>query len=200
MTMPASPPRRIGLTGGIATGKTTVSRYLAEVYQFPLLDADLYAREAVQPGSPILERIFARWGDRLRLENGCLNRKALGSIVFEDQQERSWLESQIHPFVRSRLQEDLIELADKTLVLAIPLLFEAKMTDLATDIWVVTCSTAQQIQRLQGRDGLTEVEALARINSQWPLAEKMAASTVILDNSGSLEWLFRQIDEALLGV
>ncbi|HEY9845127.1 MAG TPA: dephospho-CoA kinase, partial [Candidatus Caenarcaniphilales bacterium] len=91
--------RIIGLTGGIATGKTTVANYLASAYQFPILDADTYAREAVQPGSIVLQKIVERYGPAVLLPDGTLNRAHLGNIIFQDSGERVWLETQIHPYV-----------------------------------------------------------------------------------------------------
>ena len=189
--------RIIGLTGGIGTGKTTVSNYLARQYHLPILDADIYAREAVALGSPILENIFRRYGDRLKLSDGSLNRAALGEIIFNDEREKAWLESQIHPYVRDRLSKDLQQISNQTIVLAIPLLFEANLTDLVTEIWVVYCDRAIQIARLQQRDGLTLAQAQARIDSQLPLADKVARADLVLDNNTDLKDLFQQIDRTM---
>lgn len=190
--------RKIGLTGGIGTGKTTVSNYLAEHYKLPVLDADIYAREAVQPSSPILNQIFERYGVAVKLPDGTLNRKHLGEIIFNHPDERQWLEQQIHPYVRDRFQSELNTLVAPTVVLVIPLLFEANMTDLATEIWVVSCSYEQQLQRSRERDRLSLEQAQTRINNQLPLPEKMARADVVLDNSSTLEALLKQVDLALL--
>ncbi|NEP52321.1 MAG: dephospho-CoA kinase, partial [Moorea sp. SIO3C2] len=99
--------RIIGLTGGIATGKTTVSNYLADTYRLPILDADIYAREAVQPDSPILKQIYQRYGLQVQHSDGTLNRKRLGEIIFSNPAERQWLEEQIHPYVRDRFLSEL---------------------------------------------------------------------------------------------
>lgn len=96
-------PRIIGLTGGIGSGKTTVSHYLATTYQLPVLDADTYARVTVQLGSPVLKAIAERYGSDILLPDGTLNRQQLGQIVFSSPDERRWLEQQIHPYVRDRL-------------------------------------------------------------------------------------------------
>ena len=190
--------RIIGLTGGIATGKTTVSRYLAQKYHLPILDADLYAREAVQLDSPILEAIYQRYGDNFKLPDGSLNRQALGAIIFTQPQEKAWLESQIHPYVRTKFVSFLTTLTDPMIVLVIPLLFEAQMTDLVNEIWVVACEETIQIERLQARDGLTKSEAIARITSQIPLATKINAADLVLNNTGNLPNLYQQIDTAIL--
>jgi dephospho-CoA kinase len=190
--------RIIGLTGGIATGKTTVSNYLASHHQLPVLDADIYAREAVELGSPVLSKISDRHGSIILFEDGKLNRQALGEIIFNNPAERLWLEQQIHPYVRSRLTTELDPLLNPTIVLVVPLLFEASMTDLVTEIWVVTCSPSQQLRRLRERNRLNLEQAIARINSQLPLKEKVARADVVLDNSSTPEALLRQVDVALL--
>ena len=193
--------RIIGLTGGIATGKTTVSNYLANEYHLSILDADIYAREAVTIGSPILEEIFQRWGASLKLEDGNLDRKALGDIIFRDATAKKWLESKIHPFVRDRFNQELAKIAEDPTqdiaVLAIPLLFEANLTHLVTEIWVVSCTEASQLARLQARNNLTHKQALDRIQSQLPLAEKIAQADYVLDNEGTLEELYQQCDGIL---
>ena len=190
--------RIIGLTGGIGTGKTTVSNYLAHRYQLPVLDADIYAREAVQINSPVLSKIFERYGSGVQLPDGSLNRKSLGNIVFTDPDERKWLEQQIHPYVRSRFESEVSTLVDPRVVLVVPLLFEANMTDLVTEIWVVRCSPEQQLRRMMERDRLSLEEAIARLNSQLPLKEKVTRADVVLDNSFTPEALLKQVDLALL--
>lgn len=190
--------RKIGLTGGIGTGKTTVSNYLAKTYKLPILDADIYAREAVEINSPILNKIAQRYGTEILLSDGSLNRPKLGEIVFHNDEERIWLEQQIHPFVRQRFAEEMNQLpSNSTIILVIPLLFEAKLTNLVTEIWVVFVDEQQQIQRLMQRNNLTLEQAKARINSQMALIEKCQKADVILDNSDSLESLYKQIDAAL---
>lgn len=196
MTTELSTQRLIGLTGGIASGKTTVSNYLATAYQLLVLDADIYAREAVSVGSPALIAIARRYGDEILLPDGTLNRQRLGEIVFNSPQERRWLEQLIHPAVRDRFVE-AISLSPQTMVLVIPLLFESGMTALVTEIWVVHCSQQQQIERLMQRSKLTPEAAQARIDSQMPLAEKCDRADVVLDNSSTLEVLLQQVDAAI---
>lgn len=189
--------RLIGLTGGIGTGKTTVSNYLAQTYQLPVLDADIYAREAVQLGSPILEQIFERYGVEMQLPDGNLNRQRLGEVVFSNPEQRQWLEQQIHPYVRDRFQAELAKLTAPIVVLAIPLLFEAGLTHLVTEIWVVSCSAQQQLKRISQRNNLSLEQAQSRINSQLPLAEKVTRADVVLDNSSTVDELLRQVDQVL---
>lgn len=191
--------RLIGLTGGIATGKSTVSRYLADTYKLPILDADIYARDAVKPGSPILERIFARYGNQIQLSDGTLDRKRLGEIIFNNVDEKVWLENQIHPYVRSCFKSQIEQIQNDTLVLVIPLLFEANLTHLVTDIWVVYCSEEVQIKRLMERDKLTHDQAKARIKNQLPIEKKVASADVVLDNCSDLTHLLKQIDWIMKG-
>ncbi|MEA5470541.1 dephospho-CoA kinase [Spirulina sp. 06S082] len=188
---------RIGLTGGISTGKSTVSQYLDRVHGLPILDADIYAREAVDRNSPILTTIAQRYGEGILLPDRCLQRQKLGEIVFSDPEERKWLEAQIHPYVRDRFVTELATLNATIAVLVIPLLFEADMTNFVNSIWVVSCSPEQQLQRLCDRDGISPEQARSRIDSQIPLTEKIAAANVVLDNSSTVEHLLSQVDAAL---
>ncbi len=207
-------PRIIGLTGGISTGKTTVSDYLATVHQLPVLDADVFARDAVKLGSPVLKAIANRYGTGILLDDGSLNRGQLGHVIFNHPEERHWVEQQIHPYVRRRLSEGIQKiLAPKhppttdnghvqsvpqtPIVLVVPLLFEAKMTDLVTEIWVVYAPRDLEIERLIKRDGLTIEQAIARIDSQMPIEEKISQADVVLDNSSTIDHLIQQIDAAL---
>ena len=179
--------RRIGLTGGIATGKSTVGRWLEE-QGLPVLDADHYAREVLAPGSPGAAAVLQRYGDTVRADGTgqewpTIDRGALGSIVFSDHSEKRWLEQLVHPLVRQRFDQVLAELgAEPTVVLMIPLLFEAGLEGLCSEVWLVDCDEAQQLERLMQRDGLSAVEAEARINAQWPMVAKRAQSDVILYN------------------
>ena len=189
--------RIIGITGGIATGKSTVSNYLARTYQVPILDADHYAREAVNENSPILQAIKQRYGNSILQADGSLNRSRLGEIIFNQTSEKEWLEQQIHPYVRQRMENQLSQLTAEVVVLVIPLLFEAKMTDLVTEIWVVYCSPQQQLARVMKRDGLSEEKARSRINSQMSLPEKIARADHTIDNSGGITECQQQIDLAM---
>ncbi len=192
--------RIIGLTGGIGMGKTTVSDYLATVHNLPVLDADVYAREAVAPGQPILGEIVERYGSGILLPDARLDRQRLGDIIFRSPPERLWLEQQIHPYVRDRLVKAMntppLNDVQRTpsIVMVIPLLFEARMTDLVTETWVVRCSAEQQLERLIQRDHLNMKQAQARIGSQMAIQRKTARADVVLDNSFTLENLLKQVD------
>jgi dephospho-CoA kinase len=191
--------RRIGLTGGIATGKSTVGQLLAERFGLPLLDADLYARGALAPGTPGARAVLARYGEAVAAGAGdAIDRAALGRVVFADPLERRWLEQLVHPLVRQRFEAELERLAHAPeVVLMIPLLFEAGLESLCSEVWLVTCSPETQLQRLIGRDGLPEHEARARIAAQWPLARKQALADLLIHNDGDPKALEQQLAAAL---
>ncbi len=191
--------RRIGLTGGIATGKSTVGQLLAERFGLPLLDADLYARGALAPGTPGARAVLARYGEAVAAGAGdAIDRAALGRVVFADPLERRWLEQLVHPLVRQRFEAELERLAHAPeVVLMIPLLFEAGLESLCSEVWLVTCSPETQLQRLIGRDGLPEHEARARIAAQWPLARKQALADRLISNDGDPKDLEQQLAAAL---
>ena len=188
--------RRIGLTGGIASGKSSVGRLLA-AQGLPLLDADVYAREALAPGSPGAGAVLERYGDRVRAPDEEIDRAALGQIVFGDGAERRWLEQLLHPIVRACFKAKLQELAaEPVVVLVVPLLFEAGLETLCSEVWLVDCDETQQLQRLMARDGLGEADARARIAAQWPLARKRQLADVVLNNRGGPEQLAAEVEQA----
>ncbi|MCX5932189.1 MAG: dephospho-CoA kinase [Cyanobacteria bacterium] len=195
---PVAGQRRIGLTGGIATGKSSVGRLFAERHGLPVLDADRYAREALAAGSAGEQAVLERYGIRVRHAAGGLDRAALGRIVFAEVTERAWLEALIHPLVRARFDADLARLVSApVVVLMIPLLFEAGLEGLCSEVWLVDCDAQQQRERLRRRDGFEAAEAEARLAAQWPMAEKRARSDVLIDNRGSEEALADQVEQAL---
>lgn len=199
-----APQRRIGLTGGIATGKSSVARYVSECHGVPVLDADQFAREALAPGTEASRTVISRYGPAVLAprpmgEPAGLDRSALARIVFADRAERRWLEDLVHPLVRQRLGESLAGLeAAPVVVLMIPLLFEVGLESLCTEIWVVDCGdSAEQIRRLMARDGLSVEAAQARLAAQWPMAVKRARGDVVIDNSGGRKTWERQVATAL---
>ena len=193
--------RRIGLTGGIATGKSTVGRLLAERHGITVVDADQLARAALAPGTEATLAVLQRYGRAVQAADGSpsLDRPALARIVFADPVERQWLEELVHPLVRAAFQAELEGLkAEPVVVLMIPLLYEAGLESLCTEIWVVECgSEEEQLQRLQGRDGLTREAALARLRAQWPMAKKLARANLVLSNVGSPSELAASVEQAL---
>ena len=177
--------RRIGLTGGIASGKSSVGRWLAQ-QGLPVLDADQFAREALEPGLNATNTVLQRYGSKVQAEGAAtIDRAALGRIVFQDPAERLWLEQLIHPIVRDRFDQALTRHAETpAIVLMIPLLFEAGLESLCSEIWLVDCDESQQLQRLIARDGLSPAAAQARIAAQWPLSRKRALADHVISNQG----------------
>jgi dephospho-CoA kinase len=190
------PQRRIGLTGGIATGKSTVGKLLQEHHHLPVLDADVFAREALAAGTEASGAVLARYG--------TLDRQALGKIVFGDPAERHWLEQLVHPVVRQRFEQELTTLAEQpkgagqaAVVLMVPLLFEASLEGLCSEVWLVDCDEPQQLARLMARNGLTQAEAVERIHAQWPLERKRLLADRTISNRSQPEALVRVVAEAV---
>ncbi len=186
---------------------------LLEIRGLPVLDADAYAREALAPGTPGARAVLDRYGAPVRLESeateecgkardvavhGVIDRAALGRIVFADPTERAWLEALVHPLVRQCFASELQHLTSKpTVVLMDPLLFEAGLEALCSEVWLVDCKQQQQIQRLIQRDGLSQSEARARIAAQWPLDRKLKLADRLIDNSGTTDALDLQVERLL---
>jgi len=200
---PVIKQRRIGLTGGIASGKSSVARLLAQDHGLPLLDADVESRLALAPGSPAARAVVERFGTAVLAPDtapaaAVLNRAALGQIVFHDRQQLTWLEQLVHPIVRSQMAQQLQTLAAApVVVLVVPLLFETGLQDQCSEVWLVDCDPQQQLARLMARDGLSAGDAQARIDAQWPLARKRPLAQVVLDNRGHPDALRPQVIQAL---
>ncbi|KAG6844701.1 hypothetical protein H0H87_004577 [Tephrocybe sp. NHM501043] len=186
----------IGLTGGIASGKSSVSKLL-KAKNIPIVDADLLARVVVLPGTKGLKKIVKEFGPDILQEDGHLNRKKLGEIVFNDEAKRKKLNAIVHPAVRWAMLSRVIHHwvgSEKYCVLDIPLLIEGGLWKWMGQVVVVQCSADTQLERLMKRDNSTEEEALSRLNSQLPIAEKVAYADVVIDNSGTPEELSAQVD------
>ena len=182
--------RRIGITGGIASGKTIIGDFLFQAKQWPIVDADLYAHEALKAESQIAKKVLLRYGSKI-IQNSSendqiINRKALAKIVFQHDIEKKWLEGIIHPFVNKRIEEELKKLKSNSIViLIIPLLFEKNYTRLCSEICYVDCSRSMQLKRLQSRDQLSLEEANQRIDAQWDNAIKKQFSDHIITNANN---------------
>lgn len=187
----------IGLTGGIATGKSTVSSMLIQRGAV-LIDADQIAREIVLPGSPVLDEVVSRFGQAVLLEDGSLHRKQLGQIIFGDAKARKDLEALLHPpiriIIKSRMQALEAEDPHRLVVVDIPLLYESKLQEPYAEILLVYASPEIQKQRLMQRDHLNETEAEARLSSQMPIEEKKKLADIVIDNSGTIEDTEKQVD------
>lgn len=188
----------IGLTGGIACGKSTVARMLVERGAH-LVDADVIAREVVLPGSPVLDEVVRQFGQPILNVDGSLNRKKLGAMIFHDDQAKRKLEAILHPPIRKILRERMEHLEQEhpkdLVVVDIPLLYESGLDSMFEEIMVVYIPRQLQLERLMQRDHIDQVAAEARLRSQWPIEEKLARGDVIIDNSGSLHETRQQIDQ-----
>jgi len=190
--------RIIGLTGGIASGKSTIARML-EKMGASVIDADQLSRDAVIPGSMALSEIAEEFGPSILNQDGTLNRAALGKIIFADPDSRHLLEAITHPAIASLARERLDSLERKGVEVAVymaPLLVEAGVSGRVDEIWVVFVDTETQVMRLMARDGISREEALQRIDSQMPMEEKRHFGKVVIDNRGSLDDAERQVRAA----
>mgnify|MGYP000959519691 FL=1 len=182
--------RIIGLTGGIACGKSTVSRALCALGA-AIIDADALAHELSQPGQPIFNAYMERFGREIVTAGGTLDRAAIAARVFADPAVRAEVDAIAHPLIRKAAEERLraARAQDKTAaVLDVPLLFEAGWDALADEVWVVALPAEEQLARLLARDkSMSEGEARARISAQMSLAEKCARADIVIDNSGTVE-------------
>ncbi|XP_068610748.1 dephospho-CoA kinase domain-containing protein [Brachionichthys hirsutus] len=186
----------VGLTGGISSGKSTVSSMLQEL-GCPIIDADVVARKVVEPRSRAYSRIVARFGPDILLENGEIDRKKLGQLIFVDEEKRRLLNSITHPEIqREMLKEILFYFVRgyRYVVLDVPLLFETRrLTQFLNHTVLVYCDPATQLSRLMQRDSLTQEQAEQRLSAQMPLNEKRGLANHVVENSGSREETHRQV-------
>lgn len=191
-------PVAVGLTGGIATGKSTVSEMLRR-RGARLVDADRIAREVVKPGQKGNEQVWRRFGEQVFHPDGSLDRKALGAIVFRDKSARQDLNRILHPLIMQRMREekDHWEKIDpcQVVIMDIPLLIEENLTSLVDQVIVVYVTESIQLKRLMNRDQIDETEAKQKIAAQMPIEMKKTFADIVIDNSGSLTNTERQVDE-----
>ena len=180
--------RRIGLTGGIASWKTTITNYIRKHKNIPILDADDLTRELMKPNTYGYEKILNYFGNQI-IDNKnnskkTINRKLLRNIIFNNSKSKDWIEKLLHPLIKEKMIEECSKYKNnQTIVLVIPLLFEAKFEDICTEIWLVKCPKELQKTRLIKRDNISEKEAFETINLQLSFEEKRKFSDIILDNS-----------------
>ena len=186
----------VGLTGGIATGKSTVAK-LFRRFGATVIDADQLARDVVQPGKPAWREIVKSFGKRVLLPDRTIDRQTLGSIVFHNRQKLRRLERIIHPRVareqQRRARGIFTGTPDAIIIYEVPLLFEAGVNTRVDKIIVVTADRETQVARLKRRNGLTRRQAYQRISSQMPLAEKARRADIVLDGTKSKSFLSREI-------
>lgn len=189
----------IGLTGGIASGKSTVAAMLKE-YGLPIVDADVVARQVVEVGEETYDKLVSVFGEEILQEDKSLDRVKLGKLIFEKKEKRETLNSIMHPSIRNRMKEETREYQEKghrTVVMDIPLLFESKLTHLVEKTLLVYVEEDVQLERLMKRNSLSKEDAMARITSQMPLREKVDLADEVIQNNGSLEETKEQLHAIL---
>jgi dephospho-CoA kinase len=188
-------PLRIGLTGNIACGKSTVGRLLV-ARGAEYIDADRLVHALMEPAAPENARIVERFGPDVRAPDGRIDRARLGAIVFADPAALRDLEAILHPGVRAEIRRRIDGSTAPVVVVDAIKLIEGGLADEMDAVWVVTCPRAEQVRRLTAERGLTAEQAAIRIDAQNPQEEKVRRATVVIDNSGSLDATERQIDAA----
>ncbi len=194
--------RRIGLTGGIASGKTTITNYIKKNKNIPILDADNFSKELIKPNTYGYKKILDYFGKKI-IDNKndserVINRKLLRNIIFKDSESKEWIEKLLHPLIKEKMIEECSQYKNnQTLILVIPLLFEAKFEDICTEIWLVKCSKELQKKRLITRDKISEKEANDSINLQLSFEKKRKFADIILDNSDDQNKWIKTIRELL---
>ena len=189
----------IGLTGSIASGKSTVAKMMSEL-GLPIVDADIVARVVVEPGTETLKMIVQKFGDDILLEDGNLNRAKLGDIIFHEPAKRKILNDIMHPAIRAEMirQRDVyLAAGEKHVVMDIPLLFESKLQHFVERILVVSVKEEVQLRRLMERNDLSKEDALARIRSQLPVSEKEKGAHAVIYNNEKLEQTEEQLKKIL---
>ncbi|MFJ7974644.1 dephospho-CoA kinase [Peribacillus sp. NPDC096379] len=190
----------IGITGGIASGKSSISQFIREELGFTIIDADIAAREVVEPGQEAYRAIIKVFGSELLLPDDSIDRAKLGSIIFHDEKKRQMLNGIVHPAVRKRMleqKETAFALGENVLFMDIPLLFESNLTHMVDKTILIYVDELIQLERLIKRNGLSEVDAKARVDSQMPLVEKKKLADVVINNNGSLLESKKQIKQVL---
>jgi len=191
--------RIIGLTGGIASGKSTVSNVLREK-GFTIIDADIAAREVVNIGEEAYLKIVKEFGEEILQEDLTINRGKLGAIVFQQEEKRLLLNSIVHPAVRKYMnakKEEALSAGKNTVILDIPLLFESKLTYMVEKTILVYVEEDTQLKRLMERNHFSEAEAKARISAQMPLKDKIPLADAVIDNNGLITETEKQLNRLL---
>ncbi|GER67022.1 dephospho-CoA kinase [Weizmannia acidilactici] len=190
----------IGLTGGIASGKSTVSNML-KAKGFTVVDADVAAKKVVEPGKRAYEHIIKTFGKGILLEDRSIDRKKLGALIFQNEDLRLKLNGIVHPEVQAwmaREKDRALGEGKKTVIMDIPLLFESRLTFMVERTILVYVDEETQLKRLMARNGFSEEEALMRIRAQVPLKEKTALADAVIDNNGGLVETKRQLEKIIL--
>ena len=193
--------KRIGLTGGIACGKSAVGKWF-EQHGIPVWDADKAVHTLLNTDKSIQQQLKAWFGDTVILPDGTANRRLMGERVFADEPLKKQLEGVLHPLVRVSMEAFFADVQQTQptapfAIAMIPLLFENGLQGQFDAVWVVNATQAQQIERMKTHRGMSEVAIMARLASQLPLAQKIALADVVIDNTGTLEALYGQLERLL---
>jgi len=190
----------IGITGGIASGKSTVTNFLRQK-GFEVVDADALVHQLQKPGGRLYQILVEHFGEKVLLEDGELNRPLLASLIFSNSEEREWSKETQGQIIREELGSlrDKFAQTEDIFFMDIPLLFEQDYASWFDETWLVYVSRDTQLDRLMNRDQLSKESAETRLASQWPLEEKKKFATYILDNNGSREQLLSQVVTLLEG-
>lgn len=184
----------LGLTGGIATGKSTVSKLFAKE-GITVLDSDLIAHDLMKKDREAYKKIVSHFKEDILDEEKEIDRRKLSKIVFNNYDELKHLNRIVHPLVRKFILSYIRKSEEKLIVLDVPLLFEAKFDEICDKILVVSCSYEKQIKRIMERNNITEKEAILRINSQMPLNKKISKASFVIDNSYTLSDLEKEFSK-----
>lgn len=190
----------LGLTGGIATGKSTASRFF-ESKGIPVIDADVIARNVLEPDQPAFKQVVDSFGPAVVTEEGLLDRKALGQLIFADEQKRKRLNEIVQGDIRKRIQleKNKLKKQEKPLVvLDVPLLYEADYEKEVDEVMVIYIDRSTQLKRLMKRDNISKDEAIDRIKAQDPIEEKAKKADTVIDNSESVEETEKQLVEWII--
>ena len=190
----------IGITGGIASGKSTVTNFLRQK-GFEVVDADALVHQLQKPGGRLYQILVEHFGEKVLLEDGGLDRPLLASLIFSNSEEREWSKETQGQIIREELGSlrDKFSETEELFFMDIPLLFEQDYASWFDETWLVYVSRDTQLDRLMNRDQLSKESAETRLASQWPLEEKKKFATYILDNNGSREQLLSQVVTLLEG-
>ena len=183
----------VGVTGGIGSGKTAVTDFFASK-KITIVDADLAARVVVEPGKPALEAIAQRYGGKIILTDGHLNRRQLRNIIFEDDEERIWLERLLHPIIREQIVSELGQSHSDYSILVSPLMIETNQQELIDRLLIIDVPVKVQIERTMKRDNMTEEQTMVIINKQSSREDKLKWADDVVDNSQTLEHLHQQLE------
>ncbi|OJF95752.1 dephospho-CoA kinase [Alkalibacterium sp. 20] len=189
----------LGLTGGIASGKSTVSQYLKKI-GFPVIDADVIARTIMEPDEPTYAKVVDFFGGEIINKDRSINRKRLGEVVFDDKEKLRHLNALMHEDIFNEIMKKRLEMSERKyplIVIDIPLLYETGYEKYVDEVMVVYTDYATQLSRLRNRDQLTEAEAVKRIEAQESLETKKNKADVVIDNNGTIHQTIHQIDEWL---